>query len=160
ELVRPKGDDRQFCRPLVSYVGDVNELRKDPFLSVINAAAEVNELLLEVEKSSLIFVESLANGLRKIDVAINVNCRKCEYRFVPGGDAKRTDWKTEGFRECWGALADVDPNLLDYYHVTAIQRSRSIINPLISRRRVKLSDVEEADLVRADGTVGPINERQ
>jgi hypothetical protein len=160
DLVRPKGDDREFCRPVVSYVGDVGELRKDPFLSVVNVASEVKELLPEVEKHSRIFIESLANGLKKIDVRINVDCRKCEYRFVPGGDAKRTDWNNEGFRECWGPLADVDPNLLDYYHVTAIERSRHIINPLISRGLVKLSDVEEADLVKADGTVGPINERQ
>lgn len=160
ELVRPKGDDREFCRPLVSYVGDVSELRKEPFLSVINVAPEVKELLPEVEKCSRMFVESLANGLKKIEVPINVECRKCEYRFVPGGDAKRTDWKNEGFRECWGPLAGVDPNLLDYYHVTAIERSRHIINPLILRGRVKLSDVEEADLVRSNGTVGPINERQ
>jgi Domain of unknown function(DUF2779) len=160
ELVRPKGDDREFCRPLVSYVGDVSELRKDPFLSIVNVASEVEDLLPEVEKSSRRFVESLTNGLTKIDVAINVDCRKCEYRFGPGGDVKRTDWSNEGFRECWGPLADVDPNLLDYYHVTAIERSRGVINPLISRGLVKLSDVHEADLVRADGTVGPINERQ
>jgi hypothetical protein len=81
-------------------------------------------------------------------------------KCVPGGDAKLTDWKNEGFRECWGDLADVDPSLLDYYHATLIERSRGIINPLISRGLVKLSDVEEADLVRKDGTVGPINERQ
>lgn len=160
DLVRPKGNDNEFCRPLVSYVGDVSELRKDPFLSVINVASEVNELLPEVEKHSGIFVESLANGLKKIDVPINVDCRKCEYRFVPGWDAKRTDWKNEGFRECWGPLADVDPSLLDYYHVTAIERSRHVINPLIARGRVKLSDVEEVDLVKTDGTVGLINERQ
>lgn len=160
ELLRPKGDDRDFCRPLVSYVGDVSELRKDAFLSIINVASEVKELLPEVEKSNAVFVESLTNGLKKIEVPINVDCRKCEYRFIPGGDARRTDWTSEGFRDCWGPLADVDPNLLDYYHVTAIQRSRGIINPLISRGRVKLSDVEEPDLVKADGTVGPINERQ
>jgi len=35
---------------------------------------------------------------------------------------------------------------------------RDDINPLIARRRVKLTDVEKADLVKADGTVGSINE--
>lgn len=35
---------------------------------------------------------------------------------------------------------------------------RDDINPLLARRRVKLRDVEEADLVKADGTVGSITE--
>jgi hypothetical protein len=77
---------------------------------------------------------------------------------VPNG-VKRSDWDREGFRECWGNLAD-DPSILDYYHVTAIERSRGVINALISRGRTKLSDVEIADLAKADGTPGPIGERQ
>jgi hypothetical protein len=115
QLVKAQTNDEQFQRPLVSYIGDLEELRKDPFLAVLNVAREVHELLPDVEKSSRVFVESLQNGLTKIPVQINVECRKCEYRFVPGGDAKRSDWDREGFRECWGSLADENPNLLDYY---------------------------------------------
>ena len=160
KLTRPKNDDRDFCRPTVSYVADPAELRKDPFISIINVEPEVKELLPEVEKSSRIFAASITDGLKKIQVPISVECRNCEYRFVAGGDSSRSDWHKEGFGECWGPLVKEEPNLLDYYHVTSIQRSRGIINPLIGRGRVKLSDVEEADLVKADGTVGSINERQ
>jgi hypothetical protein len=159
-LTRPKDDNRDFCRPIVSYLGDTTELRRDPFISIINVESEVKELLPEVEKSSRIFVASMTDGLKKIQVPISVECRKCEYRFVPGGEANRSDWDKEGFLECWGSLGTEEPNLLDYYHVSSIQRSRDMINPLIARGRVKLADVEEADLVKADGTVGSINERQ
>ena len=123
ELVRPRNSDKKFVRPLVLYVGDQSELQKNPFLAVLNVAAEVKELLSDVQKSSLTFVQSIQNGVTKIPVQINVDCRKCEYRFVPGGNAKRSDWDKEGFRECWGSLADEDPNLLDYYHVSSIGRS-------------------------------------
>jgi hypothetical protein len=159
QLTRPPASTKQFDRPSVSYIGDVAELRKEPFLSILNVDAEVNELLPDVEKSSAAFVESLRDGVRKIRVPPNVECRKCEYRFVPNG-VKRSDWDREGFRECWGNLADEDPSILDYYHVTAIERSRGVINALISRGRAKLSDVEIADLAKADGTPGPIGERQ
>ncbi len=160
ELVRPRNSDKQFVRPLVSYVGDQSELQKNSFLTILNVAAEVKELLPDVQKSSLTFAQSIQNGVTKIPIQINVDCRKCEYRFVPGGNAKRSDWDKEGFHECWGGLADEEPNLLDYYYVSSIGRSQALINALIGRKRVRLGDVEEADLVKADGTPGPINFRQ
>src|SRR6202043_3356215 len=119
QFVRPKDSDDQFQRPSVSYIGDLEQLRKDPFLSVLNVAGEVDAVLPDVEKSSRAFVESLQSGPAKIPIQINVDCRKCEYRFVPGGDAKRSDWNKEGFRDCWGSLADEDPSILDYYHVSS-----------------------------------------
>jgi hypothetical protein len=163
QLVRPKTKEHQFQRPSVSYVGDLAELRKEPFIAKLNVTREVAELLPDVEEAIAPFVESLQNGLTKIPVRINVDCRNCEYRFVPGGDARRSDWDKEGFRECWNRLADENPNVLDYYHVSSIGRHhghRGVVNALISRGRVRMDDVEEADLVRTDGTLGPINIRQ
>jgi hypothetical protein len=163
QLVRPKAKEGGFQRPSVSYVGDLKELRTNPFIVKLNVTREVTELLPEVEKASAEFVESLQDGPTKIPVDINVDCRNCEYRFVPRGDAKRSDWNKEGFRECWGSLADENPNVLDYYRVSSIGRNgrhRGLVNALISRGRVRMADVEEADLVRADGTPGPINIRQ
>ena len=59
-----------------------------------------------------------------------------------------------------GQPSHEEPNLLDYYHVSSIGRSKALINALIGRKRVRLGDVEEADLVKADGTPGPFNFRQ
>jgi Domain of unknown function(DUF2779) len=160
ELIRPPVCEGQFQRPSVSYVGDLKALRHEPFVSVMNVAHEVAELLPEVEKASRDFVESLQNGLTKIPVQINVECRNCEYRFVSGGDAKQSDWDKEGFRECWGSLAAENPNVLDYYHVSSIGRNRGLVNALISRGNVRMADVDEADLAKADGTPGPISIRQ
>src|SRR5205814_1235936 len=105
-------------------------------------------LLPEVENSSAEFVASLKNGVSKIQVPINVGCRGCEYRLVApdiSGDDRRN-----GFGECWGSLANEDPHILDYYHVSGIGgRNSPVVNALINRGRAKLSDVEESDLTRA-----------
>lgn len=160
KLTLPHESDKKFQRPSVSYTGDLDELRKQPFLSTLNVASEVKELLPEVEKSSRAFVESLRPALKKIPVSINVDCRGCEYRFVAGADSRQSDWSKEGFRECWGPLAEEDPHLLDYYYVSSIGKQQGLVNALISRGRVRLSDVEVTDLVKTDGTPGAINSRQ
>jgi hypothetical protein len=160
QLIKPKTKEGQLQRPFVSYVGDLENLRNEPFITNVNVAREVAELLPDVEKAAAVFVNSLQDGLTKIPVQVNVECRKCEYRFVPGVDVERSDWSKEGFGECWGSLADENPNILDYYHVSSIGRNRGLVNALISRRRARMADVEEADLVRADGTLGPVNIRQ
>jgi hypothetical protein len=168
QLIRPKHDNRQFCRPAVSYIGDVAELRTEPFLSILDVSAEVEELLPEVDKTSREFEASIRNGLTKIIVKPNVKCRKCEYRFVANADPAQTKWDKEGFRECWGELADQEPSVLDYYHVSSINRGpptlggwgQGLVDALISRGLARLSDVEEADLVKTDGTPGPLNIRQ
>jgi hypothetical protein len=159
-LTKSAAEHARFQRPDVSYTGDLDELRKDPFLSKIDVAAEVEELLPEVQNASEEFVGSLQDDLFKISVPINVSCRTCEYRFIAAVDARLEPWEKEGFAECWAALATETPHLLDYYHVGSIGKQQGLINALISRRRVRLDDVGEADLVKADGTPGPINIRQ
>src|SRR6184192_1771652 len=100
-------DEARFRRPTVAYTGDVDELRHDHFLAELDVAAEVHELLPEVERSSAEFVASLKNGVSKIQVPINVGCRGCEYRLaardISGGN------RQNGFAECWGSLANEDP---------------------------------------------------
>jgi hypothetical protein len=161
QLVRAQADGAKFQRPEVSYAGDVDELRKDPFLALINVTDEVRELLPGVERSSAAFVDSLANGVTKIAVPINVDCRTCEYRILPGTVTNSPHPGKDGFRECWGSLADETPHILDYYHVSSIGgRSSKLVDALISRRRVRISDIEESDLVKTDGNPGPITFRQ
>jgi uncharacterized protein DUF2779 len=151
----------RFRRPGVTYIGKAQELRSSHFLSLINVANEVLELLPEVEKSSAQFAKSLQGVITKIEVPINVRCRKCEYRPPP--DAAKSDGEISknGFAECWGELANVHPHILDYYHVSSIGgRNKPLADSLISRGLVRMSDIQESDLVRADGTPGPINIRQ
>jgi Domain of unknown function(DUF2779) len=151
----------RFRRPKVTFTGDIEELRRSHFLSQINVAGEVRDLLPEVERSSADFLESLQGGVTKIQVPLNVRCRGCEYRlrsnFVPGDSQASKN----GFLECWGELANVDPHILDYYQVSRIGPPNApLANSLISRRRVRMSDINEADLVGANGIPTKINTRQ
>lgn len=150
----------RFRRPKVVYTGDPDELRRSNFLAHINVEPEVHELLPEVERSCSLLVRSLQNTVTKIPVAINVGCRACEYRLLDDEMAlDRTE--QNGFAECWGDLASEDPHILDYYHVSSIGgRNSPLVNALIARRRVRMSDVEEGDLVCVDGEPGRINTRQ
>lgn len=150
----------RFRRPKVFYTGDADELRNNNFLSWINVTSDVQDLLPDVESSCAGFVASLQNTVTKIPVAINVQCRTCEYRLLDDAmNLERT--KKNGFAECWGELASSDPHILDYYHVSSIGgRNSPLVNALISQRRVKMSDVKERDLVCADGEPGRVNIRQ
>jgi len=91
-----------------------------------------------------------------MDVPLSVNCRSCEYRAEPGAADAR-----DGFKECWGPLADASPHILDMYHVSGIGgRGGPVVNGLVSRGFTALADLDETDLAKADGSVGPLALRQ
>ena len=160
ELSASTLSEARFRRPKVMYIGDPGALRRHNFLARIDVKTEVQELLMEVEKVSGEFVESLRGKVTKIPVAINVACRACEYR-LPDQETTQNDLEKNGFSECWGDLAKESPHILDYYHVSTIGgRNSPLVNGLIARRRVKMADVEESDLVRADGSQGATGLRQ
>ena len=151
----------RFRRPNVTYTGDTEELRHSHFLSRINVASEVSDLLPEVESSSADFVASLQGGVTKIQVPLNIRCRACEYRLSSNFVASAGQEPKSGFVECWDELANVDPHILDYYQVSRIGPPNApLANSLISRRRMRVSDIEETDLVGAHGIATKINTRQ
>jgi hypothetical protein len=157
ELKRRKTiPNQRFSRPDLSFLGDVERLRQRHFLITIDVSAEVTELMPAVVESAESFAASLQGQLQKIHEPIGVHCLQCEYRNA----ATMVDSR-DGFRECWASLANEDPHILDYYHASSIGgRNTPLINSLVKRGRAKLSDVEESDLVRADGIAGAIAERQ
>lgn len=151
-LSRPAGKGR----PVVTFTGDVDALRREHFLSAIDVRAEVDEVIGEVAAAAEPFAQSIANGLRKLPAGIGVHCRHCEYRCQP-----ETPGALDGFNECWGALAAPDPHILDYYHVSMIGgRSTPLADALVRQGHASLADVRECDLVNRDGTVGAVPRRQ
>jgi hypothetical protein len=133
ELSASTLSDARFRRPKAFYTGDSDELRRDNFLTWISVTGEVEELVPDVERSCAVFVASLRDGVMKIPVAINVECRKCEYRLLDDAlNPERTG--KNGFADCWGDLAWVDPHILDYYHVSSIGgRNSPLVNALINQ---------------------------
>jgi hypothetical protein len=144
----------KFTRISVDFVGDVAALRKDHFLSLVPVGAEVELLLPEVGKAASDYGASLNPKLSKIQVPITVACRDCEYRV--GEDDSR-----DGFKECWGKLADVKTHLLDLYHISSVGgRGGPVANDLIQQGKVGLFDIPKDLLITSKGEVGSRNERQ
>jgi Domain of unknown function(DUF2779) len=138
----------------VEFTGDVDELRREHFLTLVPVDAEVDMLTDEVSAAAGQYVDSLRPRLRKIVTPLSVACRECEYRAE---EPRQPD----GFRECWGRLADVKPPLLDLYQVGNVGgRGGPLAGQLIRQAKVSLYDVPRGGLVKADGTVGETNKRQ
>jgi hypothetical protein len=154
QIRRIRKPGSKFTRLVVEFTGDVQRLRADHFLSLVPVGAEVQELLPAVAEAAAEYVASLNPELRKIKTPISVVCKNCEYR-LGGADGR------DGYRECWGALADAKPHLLDLYHVGELGgRGGPVANRLIEQGNAGLFDVPRGSLVKADGTVGERNKRQ
>ncbi len=143
----------RFGRFNVEFTGDVEELRREHFLTLVPVDAEVALLAKEVQGKTDEYEVSLSSGVQKIVRPPSVHCKRCEYRAAePGPD---------GFRECWGNLADVKPHLLDLYHVSSVGgRAGPVSDRLIRAGKVSLFEVPRNDLVDMRGRVGERNRRQ
>jgi hypothetical protein len=148
-----EGPGSRFTRTVVDYVGDVGDLRKSHFLTKVDVTAEVEDLKPDVRSRMADYVASLEPELRRIEPLISAHCRDCEYR------ASDQDGR-DGFRECWGELADVTPHIFDMYSVSRIGGRGSLVNELVQQGKVSLFDIPRERLVTKDGRVGALNRRQ
>jgi hypothetical protein len=141
-------DDSGYPRARFRFTGDVDELRRSHFLTRISVDREVGELLPEVSAAAETFIKSL-NPLTKLPVQIAFACKDCEYR-VDDGEIKN------GFRECWGKLADPEPHILELYHGGTVKE----VQALIEAGKTSLFDLSESALSKKDGSMGPRAQRQ
>jgi hypothetical protein len=140
-------------RIIVEFTGDLEELRRDDFLTEEPVAAEVDYLMEEVKGNAKTFAASLEPRLQKVVVPLSTKCRDCEYAVE--------DEIQSGFRECWGRLADVQPHILDLYRAGQVSGGNGItVNDLIRDGKVCLFDVEEESLRKEDGSLGSYGARQ
>lgn len=141
-------DDSGYPRARFTFTGDVDELRRSHFLTRINVDLEVGELLPEVSAAAESFIQSI-NPLSKLPAQISFACKDCEYRV------EKTKIKN-GFRECWGGLADPEPHLLDLYFGGTVRE----VQTLIEAGKTSLYDLPESALSKKDGSLGARAQRQ
>jgi hypothetical protein len=141
-------DDSGYPRARFTFTGDVEELRRSHFLTRVNVDLEVEDLIPGISKEADIFLQSI-NPPTKLPVPISFACKDCEYRVAE-------DEVKNGFRECWGTLADPKPHILDLYFGGTVKE----VNDLIAAGKTGLFDLPESALVKKDGSVGPRNQRQ
>ncbi|MDJ0625357.1 MAG: DUF2779 domain-containing protein [Candidatus Caenarcaniphilales bacterium] len=127
----------------VDFVGDLDELHKEEFLALVNVSTEVDYLMIDVQESSNLFIESLKDELIKIEVPISKSCKGCEYNVneVEGRN---------GYKECWKQLADVNPHIFDLYYAGTLGKGQLVDN-LIHEKKVSLYDIQEEDLTGIKG---------
>lgn len=141
-------DDSGYPRARFTFTGEVEQLRRNHFLTRVNVEREVADLLTEVSSAAETFFNSL-NPLIKLPAPISFSCKGCEYR-VDESEEKN------GFRECWGELANPKPHILDLYFGGMVKQ----VGDLISAGRTSLFELPESALAKKDGTMGARAQRQ
>lgn len=139
----------------VRFVGDADAIVPGEFLTVQDVSSEVDELMPLVLAESARFA-ALYDGdaVERVARAIDWSCRDCEFRI-------RGDATPNGFRDCWGALADPSPHLFDLYRLGLNKVGSERLGDLLIREgRCSMYDVEVARLVKSDGTPTKDSTRQ
>lgn len=146
KLSRPlDAKGRKAWAPEVEYLGDVDSLRENHLLAIVNVMSEVEELADEVERNTREFLSSMSgDDIVRIPAEISTKCKQCEYRTKPSDD------EGSGFQECWGSLADLEPHILDLYRIDAVGgRNYNLVAELAAEGRACMTDVPEDMLTSA-----------
>ena len=130
------------------FIGDVEEARQTHFLTKVNVAVEVQQIIEEVREKANQLASHLHPHLQKAETPIGHHCKSCEYRIS-------SESERNGFRECWGAFAEPTPHIFDMYRIDA-----PLAETLIQQRRMALVNIEEAELVTVKGKIGKDHKRQ
>ena len=124
----------------VNFTGDINEIERDRFLTKVSIETEVAELIEPVIASAQKYIDYLIDQSPEIFAPISKSCKGCEYR---ASDRDPRD----GFKECWGDLADREHHVLDLYQMGRIGGNETpLVNELIKQKKVSMFDVPLEEL--------------
>ena len=102
---------------------------------------EVNALREDVSAKTEELLQLYEPELRKAPPSLGLVCKDCEYRVRPedvGDDRKN------GFAECWGAMANVTPSVLDIFSVSSIKLAgESVAERLIALGTPGVHDIPD-----------------
>ena len=141
--------ERSFGKPAAVFKGDHKAVINDSLVAFVDASAEVEELRSEVEQGAQAMCAAyLDENAARPAPTLGRHCRDCEYRgaAAPG--------EADGFRECWGPLADARHHVLDLYRLDLYDRPESgRLAGLIADHICEISDIPEST-VRAESATG------
>ena len=124
----------------VNFTGDINEIERDRFLTKVSIETEVAELIEPVIASAQKYIDYLIERSPEIFAPISKSCKGCEYR------ASDRDTR-DGFKECWGDLAEREHHVLDLYQMGRIGGNETpLVNELIKQKKVSMFDVPLEEL--------------
>jgi len=119
----------------VNFTGDVQEIEKDQFLTKVSVTTEVAELIEPTLALAQKYLDYLIEQSPEIFAPISKGCKSCEYRASDRDDR-------DGFRQCWGDLADVEHHVLELYQMGRIgSHEEPLVNELILQGKASMFDV-------------------
>lgn len=132
----------------------ITQLIEDRLLTLVDVKRQV----MEVDEAARIraeqFLRILNDGISETDYSINKNCVHCEFNLGQ-------ETLGNGYRECWGELANIDPHIFDLYYGGGIRtRGNYYLDELISERKVSFSDLDVERFRNQKGDLGPRGFRQ
>jgi len=124
----------------INFTGDINEIERDRFLTKVSIETEVTELIEPTIASAQKYIDYLIERSPEIFAPISKSCKGCEYR---ASDRDPRD----GFKECWGDLAEREHHVLDLYQMGRIGGNETpLVNELIKQKKVSMFDVPLEEL--------------
>jgi hypothetical protein len=157
ELVSRTTPDGTVRLLTARYTGTREQLAELDLVTEVDVSAEVALLRNDVDAAAALFESRLDAPLSAHSVGLErgSKCTSCEYRV---GD----DVKKDGFAECWGALAEPRPHMLELFSIgTCKAEDRSgLVDWMVREGKASLFDIPEDCLVKVDGSVGTNAERQ
>jgi hypothetical protein len=132
----------------------IDLLKSDGLLQLRDVKEKVLQIQDVIKNRSNNFIRILNEGIQHSDYTINKTCKVCEFKC--DGATKN------GFKECWGILADSDPHIFDLYYGGTLKSEDGdfYLDELISLSRTSLYDIVPERLKNKKGEIGIRAQRQ
>jgi hypothetical protein len=157
ELVSRTSPDGAVRLLTARYTGTREQLADLDLVTEVDVSAEVAMLRNDIEDAAALFESRLDAPLSVHSVGLErgSKCTQCEFR-VGEGAAK------DGFAECWGALAEPRPHMLELFSIGTCKAAdkTGLVDWMVRQQKASLFDIPEDCLVKVDGSIGPNAERQ
>jgi hypothetical protein len=143
-----KNDAGGFNKSNVKFTGtkdDLEALRKDHILGLAHIDQYIELMLPNIALHSEKYLQSIIKD-EKLPVQINYKCRDCEYKISHEKNGKN------GFKECWGELADPTPHILELGQLGNVNKRHQCINTLIEQGKTSIKDIPLEFLSNKDGS--------
>jgi hypothetical protein len=148
EMIRDLDGDGPGRVQTARFTGDAALLAQLGVVTEVSVAAEVAVLRDEVEARAARLESLLDAPLNAFVPARSAQCRGCEFRVGDG--------EPDGFGECWGALAEPSPHMLDLHDIGSVRTTdgRGAVEWLFDAGKASLFDIPDEMLT------GSVAERQ
>lgn len=158
----PAQQKPRFRKPevLFKYEHDLNRsnyieiLKNDGLLQLRPVKEKVLQIQDVIRNRANNFIRILKDGIQDADFAINKACKACEFKCDGG--------IKNGYKECWGSLADPNPHIFDLYYGGSVtnEDKQPYLDELISLSRTSLYDIVPERLKNKKGEIGVRAQRQ